>query len=528
MLILFNARVFTGEQIRSPVSALAIDRGRIIDSGNDNEILTGFGSHAVMQNMQGRTIWPGLIDAHLHLEHFGLNLQYVNCETPTLADCLERVREKVRHLPPGEWVLGHGWNQNDWPEGFGNVAQLDAVAPDNPVYLTSKSLHSAWTNSKGLAFAQIGNETPDPEGGIIQRDGTGMPTGILFESAVQLCEQSIPTPTPLHTQEALAKAQDTLLRMGVTCVHDFDTSRCFAALQVIHQEGNLNLRVVKGIPLQDLPHALALGLRTGFGDDHLIVGSVKMFEDGALGPRTAAMLEPYSGEINNSGILTLNVEQIMDYAVQAVENGLSLAIHAIGDRANREVLDAYAQIRDYESRRGFPKLRHRIEHVQLLHPDDQSRLAQLHIIASMQPVHATSDMRMAERYWGNRCKDAYAWRTILKNQTTLAFGSDAPVESPNPFLGLHAAVTRCRLDGANIPQGWYPDQKISLHEAVQAYTLGAAYAGGMENRIGKLVPGFFADLIVLKENPFEVPPEALSSIEPEATMSDGKWVWQKE
>ena len=512
MLILYNANVYSREGIHSLVSALAIENGRILAVGNDVELLAGFGSHARLQNMEGKTIWPGLIDAHLHLEHYALNLQHVDCETPTLAGCLEAVKEKAHKVRPGDWILGHGWNQNDWPEGFGNASQLDAVAPDNPVYLTSKSLHSALTNSSGLALAQIANDTPDPEGGVIQRDENGRPTCILFESAVQLCEKVIPAPNPLQVKEALRIAQDNLLSIGVTCVHDFDTSRCFKALQMLHQEGLLNLRVVKGVPLDDLPHAIGLGLRSGFGDDHLTIGSVKLFADGALGPRTAAMLETYIGETDYSGILMLDAEQILDYGVQAVENGLSLAINAIGDRANHEVLNAYAQLRNFEAQHRLPALRHRIEHVQLLHPADQARLSQLHIIASMQPVHATSDMHMADRHWGNRCKDAYAWRTILQNHATLAFGSDAPVKSPNPFWGLHAAVTRCRRDGSSDPQWWYPEQRILLVEALQAYTSGAAYAGGMEDRIGKLTPGYFADLIVLNEDPFKVSSEVLFDI----------------
>ena len=527
MHILFNAKVYSGENQR-PVSALAIENERIVAAGSDVEILAGFGAHARLQNMQGSTIWPGLIDAHLHLEHYALNLQHVDCETPTLASCLDRVREKVSHLQPGEWLLGHGWNQNEWAEGFGSASQLDAIAPDNPVYLTSKSLHSAWTNTRGLTLAQISAGTSDPDGGVVQRDGSGQPTGILFESAVQLCERVIPAPSPIQLQQALHRAQSALLKMGITGVHDFDTAPCFEALQMLHQAGALQLRVVKGIPLPDLPHAIALGLRSGFGDEHLTIGSVKLFADGALGPRTAAMLEPYADEKDYTGILLLDGEQILEYGIQAVEKGLSLAIHAIGDRANHEVINAYAQLRDFETRRSLPHLRHRIEHVQLLHPNDLARLANLNIIASMQPVHATSDMHMADHHWGARCKDAYAWQTISQNHIPLAFGSDAPVESPNPFWGLHAAVTRCRLDGSNGPYGWYPDQRITLTQALQAYTTGAAYAGGMENRVGKLAPGFLADIIVLDQDPFQVSPEDLSEITPQATMSDGNWVWQKE
>ncbi len=309
-------------------------------------------------------------------------------------------------------------------------------------------------------------------------------------------------------------------------MHDFDQSDCFAALQLLNQSGRLNLRVNKSIPVNLLSHVIALGLRSSFGNDYLRIGSLKLFADGALGPHTAAMFQPYEGDPNNLGKLMLDAEAILEDGYQAVEHGLSLAVHAIGDRANHEVLNAFEQLRKYEQDHHLPPLRHRIEHVQLLHPQDQARLGQLSIIASMQPLHATSDMTMADRFWGTRASGSYAWRTVLSHHTHLAFGSDAPVESPNPFWGLHAAVTRCRQDGSPGPQGWHPKQRVSLHEALHAYTQGAAYAAGMENRLGKLARGYLADLIVLEQDPFKLSPEQLASVKPVATMVGGKWVWE--
>jgi predicted amidohydrolase YtcJ len=314
--------------------------------------------------------------------------------------------------------------------------------------------------------------------------------------------------------------------MGVTGVHDFDQSLCFAALQMLQQENRLNLRVIKGIPIDQLAHVIALGLRSGFGNDFLRIGSLKLFADGALGPHTAAMLEPFEDDPANHGLLLLDGEAVMEYGRQAVDHGLSLAIHAIGDRAVHEVLNGFEQLRSYENANHLPALRHRIEHVQLLHPQDHARLNQLAIIASMQPIHATSDMLMSDRFWGARSADAYAWQTVLSHKTRLAFGSDAPVESPNPFLGLHAAVTRQRLDGTPGPNGWYPEQKLTLLDAVNAYTTGAAYAANQEDRLGKLAPGFYADLIVLDHDPFSIPPEQLAYLKPKATMISGHWVWQ--
>jgi predicted amidohydrolase YtcJ len=260
----------------------------------------------------------------------------------------------------------------------------------------------------------------------------------------------------------------------------------------------------------------------------LWIGSVKAFMDGALGPHTAAMFHPYKGEPENRGMLSMDAEELFEHGRQAAEAGLSMAVHAIGDRANHEVLNAYEHLRGYELEHGLPHLRHRIEHVQVLHPDDAARLAALNVIASMQPVHAISDMPVADEYWGERSALAYAWNTQLKHGATLAFGSDAPVESPNPFLGLHAAITRRQHNGLPGPDGWYPAERLGLEQALRAYTTGAAYAANAEHRLGKLAPGFLADLIVLEQDPFAVEPDVLLEMRPSATMVAGEWVWQSE
>jgi predicted amidohydrolase YtcJ len=344
---------------------------------------------------------------------------------------------------------------------------------------------------------------------------------------MQLVTDIIPEPSVEQVAKAIGSAQTVLWQFGITSVHDFDRSKCFQALQALHQQGELGLRVVKSIPLEDLPHAVAVGLRSGYGDDYLRIGSVKAFADGALGPRTAAMLQPYEREPGNRGMLLLDREELAEYGRMAVENGLSLAVHAIGDRANHEVLAAFDQIRAFEQDNNIKPLRHRIEHVQLIHPQDTHRLAQLNVIASMQPIHATSDMLMADQYWGERSSLAYAWRTQIDQGADLAFGSDAPVESPNPFWGLHAAVTRRRPDGSPTPDGWYPDQKLGTLEALYAYTTGAAYAAGQESRQGKAAAGYLADLIVLEKDPLYCDLKEIRGLLPVSTMVSGKWVFQK-
>lgn len=525
MKILFNARIHTLDQLRPQASVLVIDRERIAAIGGE-EIIDSFSARASREDMGGRVILPGLTDAHIHLMNFALSLQKVDVETPTKAECLQRVADRAQTLAPGAWILGHGWQQNDWGGEFGSAAELDVIAPNHPVYLTAKSLHAGWANSAALMLAGITSNSPDPDNGKILRDASGQPTGILLESAMGLIESALPQPSVAEVAQAIRASLPILHQMGLTGAHDFDYRTAFMALQLLRESGDLQLRVLKSVPPDLLDHAHALGLRSGFGDDYLRIGSYKAFMDGALGPRTAAMFQPYLNEPENRGILNLDGEELFEIGRQAVDSGLSMAVHAIGDRAVHEVLDAYEQLRDYEQRNGLPKLRHRIEHVQIIHPDDAGRLAKLGVIASMQPIHAVSDMLAADRFWGDRARLAYAPRTQLEAGALLAFGSDAPVESPNPFLGLHAAVTRRRPDGTPGLDGWYPEQRLSMREALSGFTTGAAYAAGMENRLGRLSPGYYADLVVLDEDPFVCDPDILLSMKSVATMIGGEWVWQ--
>jgi predicted amidohydrolase YtcJ len=533
MRIFYNAKIYTLDEKLPLASAIVIERGHILAVGEERSIISQFGDFSEQIDLGQRAVIPGLTDAHIHLQHFAMGLQNVDCETSTSEECLKNVEVRASSTPPGEWVLGHGWNQNNWTEGYGTAEQLDRIAPQNPVYLTAKSLHAAWANSAALRQSGTSAQTPDPEGGKIQRHEDGSPTGIFLETAMSLVSNVIPEPLSENVAKAIFSAQSKLWEMGLTGVHDFDGRTCFAALQQLHTAEKLKLRVVKSIPLESLSYAIGLGLRTGFGDDWLRIGSIKAFADGALGPRTAAMLKPYEGEPENRGLLMLDSEALFEQGQLAVENGLSLAVHAIGDNANHEVLKAYSQLRDFEHQRilsteGRIKsqhLRHRIEHVQIIHPDDLPRLASLDVIASMQPIHATSDYPTADRYWGDRSRFSYAWQKLLDQGTRMAFGSDAPVESPNPFWGLHAAVTRRRKDGSPGPQGWYPAQKLSLSAALEGFTSGAAYAAGMDGQLGKLAPGYFADLLVLNEDIFTCDPDNIWEIRPHGTMIAGEWVY---
>jgi predicted amidohydrolase YtcJ len=521
-LILYNARIHTMEAAHPTAHAIAIRDNQIVAVGDESFMLRQL-PHAQKIDLHDRCVIPGLIDAHLHAEWTALGLKNVDAETPTLDEVLRRVEEFAQKTPKGQWIRGHGWNQNVWGDVFPTKADLDRVAPEHPVYLTAKSAHAAWANSAALKLAGITSSTPNPIGGEIVRDANGEPIGIFFEDAMGLISKIIPEPTAQQVAEALRDALPLFQRVGLTGVHDFDGARALQAWQILKENNELNFRVSKTIPVALLDHAIALGIRSGFGDDRLRLNSVKAFADGALGPQTALMIDPYEGSDNNRGISTLDKEEMIENVQKASAAGLSSTIHAIGDKANHDVLDVYEAVRKEED---TPRLRHRIEHVQLLHPDDFNRLGQLGIIASMQSIHATSDMLMADKYWGARSAGAYAWRTLLNAGTRLVFGSDSPVESFNPFLGIHAAVTRRRADGSPSPDGWYPEQRLTVAEAVHGFTMGAAYASYEEARKGSLAPGKLADLIVLDRDIFSIDPMEIAETKVIATMIDGQFVWR--
>ncbi|MBI5960078.1 MAG: amidohydrolase [Chloroflexi bacterium] len=526
--ILYNARIYTLNPAQPQASALAIQRRRIVAVGDDDTIRALAGPGTVQTNAGGRTVIPGLIDAHIHWEGVARALYSVNVfEVPTKAEALRRVAERARRLPPGEWITGFGWSQVYWPDRtFPTAADLDSVAPDHPVYLTAKSGHAAWVNSAALRAAGITAHTPDPAGGSFQRDSSGAPTGILLEDpAMLLVSSKIPKPAPEQVAAWMVEAQTLAWAAGLTGIHDYDNPSCMVALQLLREQGRLGLRVIKQINAPWITHAHELGIRSGFGDDWLRIGSLKIFADGALGPRTAHMIEPFENEPDNYGIVVTDKEEMYDLVSRASAAGMSSAIHAIGDRAVHDVLDVFEAVRGEEAARGIsrPARRHRIEHVQLIHPDDAHRLGALDVIASMQPIHATSDWEMSERYWGARARWSYNWRTQIEAGARLAFGSDSPVEPFEPFKGIFAAVTRRRPDGSPGPEGWFPDGRLDVDTTLRGFTQGPAYAAGMEHDLGTLAPGFLADLVVLDRDPYTISPDELLAVQVVGTLIDGGW-----
>lgn len=524
-LILYNGSIHTLEPRQPVVEALLIRDGRVAACGARQE-LAALAPEARKLDLAGRAALPGFEDAHLHLCMHGMSLARINLAgAMDLAEALAKVREASSQRSAEGWLLGGGWDHNLWPRPILPTRHdLDTVAPDRPVALDSKDRHSLWVNSLALRLAGVTGDTPDPTGGRIWRDASGQPTGILSESARQLISDAIPSPGEAEWRRAAEAAMADCARYGITAVHNCEGPEALAALAALEQAGALTMRIWQMLPLRMLEQAVALGLCTGFGSDWLRIGHVKMFADGALGSGTAEMLAPYEGQPDHYGVAATDTQTLREAVRLAAQHGLASAIHAIGDAANRRVLDIYAQVMQELPRAG---LRQRIEHVQLLSPEDLSRLAALGVIASMQPIHAVHDRAMAERQWGQRCRFAYAWRSLLQSGARLAFGTDAPVEGLDPLVGLYAAITRRDASGQP-PEGWYPEESLSLGEALHAYTRGAAYAAYGESRRGSLAPGKLADLVVLSQDIWTGPPETLLETRVDLTIVGGEIVYQRE
>ena len=526
-ILLQNGRFYTGFSPSTQLQAMLICDGCIHSLGAEESLDPNLRRNSRRIDLQGQTVWPGLTDSHLHLASLSYRLAAVDCETDSLAECLHRVQHAAQTLPEDAWIIGFGWNHNAWqPARYGTAQELDAVCGGRPAVLYAKSFHASWVNSAALRLAGLTDASVDPPGGKLLRNADGTLSGILLENAMALVDRVIPPLKDIHLQELLKQAQTHLLSMGITSVHDFDGLDCLEALQSLEANGELRMRVCKNLPGTQIEKVAQLGLKSGTGSEHLRLGWLKLFADGALGPQTAAMLAPYEGS-TSQGILLMDADAVYEQGVRAAALGLPLAIHAIGDAAVRAVLDGFERLRDYESAQHLPHLPHRIEHAQLVSPEDLPRFQALNIIASVQPIHATSDMEMAEKYWGLRCANAYAYASLQKQGAVLIAGSDAPVESANPFWGLHAAVTRQRPNGVPGPDGWHPEQRLSLSDALAAYTLNPARACGLGNSYGKIAPGNPADLIVLPRDPFSIHPSELWQIQPDMTLIDGQIVFQR-
>lgn len=535
VLLLLNGDIHTMNADQPRVSALAVDRGsgRTLAAGDDAEMRTLAGPLTETLDLRGRTVLPGFIDAHTHLLGYAMGRLEVDLRDVRSEDeAVARVKERVERTPEGNWVVGHSWNKNLWPGGaFPTRHSLDAIAPRHPVALHDHSYHAMWVNSEALRRAGITRETPDPLPGRIGREASGEPDGMLYEDATALIEAIAVPPDDDTLLAELRRVLAELRARGVTGIHNIEGDRSLRLLQRLHREGDLSTRVLLYVPRQTLPDALRLGIEAGFGDDFLRFAGIKLFMDGALGAQTAAMLDPYEGRPDYTGLLTLTADETARTVAEAAAGGIGVAIHAIGDRAVRSALDgieAYLRQQSTAAASGAAPQPHtarrfRLEHVQLAAENDIARMARLGVTASVQPFHAVVDRDTAERHWGARYKRAYAYQTLRQAGIPLALGSDVPVDTCDPLRILQAAVTR-NDDQTPDRAPWLPDQALTVSEALYAYTAGAAAAGGQQAHQGTLAPSRLADLVVLAEDIFAMPGERLASLEVAATLVGGEVV----
>ncbi|HEU4850783.1 MAG TPA: amidohydrolase [Telluria sp.] len=488
-------------------TAMAIDdHGKIIAVGTAAEVAAK-APGAQRVDLGGKTVIPGLIDAHGHVFGLGDMLTRLDLSsTATLPDALAAITAYAKANPGNAWLQGRGWNQEIWKLGrFPTAAELDAVVADRPAWFERVDGHAGWANSRALQLAGITDATRDPVGGKIMRDANGKATGVLVDAAMDLVNAKVPRQTEADLGRALDTSLAEIARMGLTSVHDAGMG---VAEDKLYREyasaGKLTARVyamIGGVGA-DFDRLAQQGPLKTFANDMYALRSVKLYSDGALGSRGAALIAPYSDDKHTHGLLFNKDGEMNALIAKAMKKGYQVNVHAIGDAGNRQVLNAFA---DQTKKTGTANLRHRIEHAQVVTPADIARFRTVGIIPSMQPTHATSDMNMAEKRVGpDRIKGAYAWRTFLHQGSKVACGSDFPVESPNPFYGIHAAVTR--QDARAMPVGgWYPEQAMSLKEALRCFTLDAAHAAHQENMLGSLEPGKWADFIVIDRDLFRIP-----------------------
>jgi predicted amidohydrolase YtcJ len=464
-------------------------------------------------DLKGGLMTPGWHDSHVHFTWWATQMDQIDLrDEPTIEAALARITEYARALPRSAWVLGGRFDKNRWGR-WPTAAELDRATEGRPAALRSRDGHSRWLNTAALRAAGIDTRTEIPAGGAIERDPAGVPTGILKENANRLADAVVPPPTSDECFAAIERGQREAHRRGITAIEDLEQAAAFSAFQRRRDRGDLRLRVAMGIPHASLEAAIALGLRSGLGDEWLRVGHLKIFTDGALGSQTAALEEPYAGSTDR-GLLTIDPSTLGPDVVRAAENGIAVAIHAIGDRAVRVALDAIAPTRALH-----PALRQRVEHLQLLRTEDIARFGTLGVIASMQPIHATSDRDLVDRYWGpDRATRAYPWRKLLSAGARLAFGSDAPVEPIDPLLGMHAAVARKRPTDAD---RWHPEEALTLAEAIAGYTSGAAYAMNAERERGTLAVGMRCDATVVERDLASTPVEDWPALKISGTVVGG-------
>jgi len=531
-LVIVNGAVWTVDAARPKAEAIAVVGERIAAVGSNAEIRKWIGPQTRTIDARGGSVLPGFIDSHVHFASGGFELSNVQLrDAATPQEFARRIGEFAKSRPKGEWIQGGTWDHELWsgPETSGPLPHrkwIDAATPEHPVLVSRYDGHMALANSLALKRAGITRETPTPAGGEIVRDANGEPTGLLKDAAMDLVFRVIPPPSEEQLTRAVKAALAEAARFGVTGVHDMGTSAAdLRVYQKLAARGELTTRILAVTPIEQWEAPARTGIIAGFGNDWLRTGAVKGFADGSLGSTTALFFAPYNDAPHTTGLpaaMMFPEGNMLKMALGADAAGLQLCIHAIGDKAIRGIFEVYAAVRKQNGER--PR-RWRIEHAQHIHPDDFASFARLGVIASMQPYHAIDDGRWAEKRIGHeRGKGTYAFRTLLDQGAKLAFGSDWTVAPLNPMEGLYAAVTRRTLDEKN-PGGWYPEQKITLAEAIEAYTKGSAYAEANEAMKGSLTPGKLADIVVLDSHLFPLPPERIRDARVTTTITGGRVIY---
>jgi predicted amidohydrolase YtcJ len=519
--IFINGQFHTFDRNTHGAQALAVEDGIIIDAGANTHIRPlGRRGYKVI-DLKKRTVVPGIIDSHIHVLSLGIGFRRINLDgVDSLISVKKILRETAATLRTGEWLRGRGWNKNLWGEDFPDKSILDEIT-SNPVALDSKDGHLLWVNSAALKYVGIGATTSDPPGGIIEKDARSEPTGILKENAVDLVLDRIPQMAYADKLDAVGRAQEHLLGLGIIGAGDCNEDRdLFTIYHELDRKRELKLRIFKMVPKAALTRAIDFKFHTGFGTEHFRVGCLKLFADGALGSQTALMFEPYEKSKGNFGIETLAPAEIDELVARAVRAGISVAMHAIGDKANFQALKGIGKYARQFRDKG---LRPRIEHAQVLRKSDIPLFARYDIIASAQPIHATSDRDTADRYWGKRARYAYPFKSFINSGACLAFGSDAPIETADPIAGIYAAVTRKRQKEDR--PAWYPEEKLTTRQAVQAYSKGASRACCYDDITGSISIGKRADFAALSEDIFSMRPDAIKDARNQLTVVDGKPVF---
>jgi predicted amidohydrolase YtcJ len=527
-IAILSSKIFTGDPKKPWAQALGIKDGQIAALGSDQEIKALCSARTQILDLPARLVLPGLVDGHVHFCSFGQTLNLVSLKNLTSLDqCRRTIRTAVGSYPPGEWIVGRGWDDHKWRENRQPTRyDLDDLSPANPLMLFRADGHTVWVNSLALEKAGITKASPDPPGGKIERDpATGEPTGLLRE-ALGLIRKFMPRSSREDFKTAALDAQQEALKLGLTGVHSCEMLPQFEALDDLDKEGKLKIRVYHLLRPQETDTLSARAIRPGSGSGRLWVGHLKLFADGSLGSGTALLHEPYWDDPASCGLAVLPLETLRDQIRAAYAWGGEVAIHAIGDKGVSNCLAALGEARKMEGIRPGEK-RDRIEHVQLHRSQDLALFRTLRLTASVQPIFMATDWRQAEEKWGPpRCRQAYAWKTLRKAGIPLQFGSDAPFDHINPLLGLQAAVTRQTPEGEPAG-GWFPEERLTLEEGIEGFTRIPAWTSHRETSLGSISTGKRADITVFEKNLFEVHPENWSSIAVELTMIEGEIVYWK-